>query len=261
MIRESSNTNEIIDYIGAEYGKCLYIYLDICRYGLEQSFLKAWKCIDEESNITAVIMKYHTGLHVFSRKKNCDFNEIVELIKTEKPNMVCGEKECIIQMLGKLDEYKSDFGYVKIASDFKQQEDNTVVCAETADFHEMAEMLCKDYGIGSSYTVEEMSNQLKERMLDGYGRNYLLKENNQIIGQVGTGAELDEVAVISDVMVDESFRGRGVATRLLHRLCGDLAAEGKKCFLVCYNPIADKVYEKMGFINYCEWGKLYMDTK
>lgn len=259
LIKKCSNADKdkIMEYIGDEFGKCLYIYLNIERYGVNEVFLKTWISTDDRNEVNAVVIKYHTGMHVFSKESNCNICEIAELLAKEEANMICGTKNLIEMLEPFFENNQSAYGHVKLATDFKEKKGHGIERATLVDVRGMSKMLCRDYGIGASYTVEEMEKQMKERLADGYGRNYIMRDRGWIIGQVGTGTEMNAVAVVSYVIVDEACRGKGLATKLLYKLCGDLALENKKCFLVCYNPIADLCYENRGI----DQEKIFIDRE
>ena len=88
---EKGEEPSIKEYIGTNYDKCLYLYLDFVKYGLSNENLKFWLDIDNDE-IKSVILKYYSGMHVFSKDKNCSYDDIVELILEETPSVICAEK-------------------------------------------------------------------------------------------------------------------------------------------------------------------------
>ena len=74
---------EVLDYIGEEYGKCLYLYIDLVKYGCESEFVKVWKVIGDDG-VTMVMLAYHSALHLYSIKLNFDLQEIIPFINEIK---------------------------------------------------------------------------------------------------------------------------------------------------------------------------------
>ena len=70
-------------------------------------------------------------------------------------------------------------------------------------------------------------------------------------------AEIDEIAVLSNVITNPSYRGKGLATIVCSKLCNDLIDEGKKVYLINYTEESTGLYDKLGFEISCEIGKLY----
>ena len=58
---------EILSYIGKEYGKCLYLYVDLMKYGFDNPNVRLWLQKNAEGRNTALVLQYYTGMHVFSR--------------------------------------------------------------------------------------------------------------------------------------------------------------------------------------------------
>lgn len=42
ILCNEKNKKEIIDYIGQDYGKCLYLYIDLLKYGLSNKNINMW---------------------------------------------------------------------------------------------------------------------------------------------------------------------------------------------------------------------------
>ena len=101
-------------------------------------------------------------------------------------------------------------------------------------------------------------NQLLTRLEEGMGRNYILKRDGEIIHHAATYAELDNLAVISGVITREDWRGKGVGTLAVRKLCYDLLKEGKKPCLFYYTKQAAMFYKKIGFEEGTGWAKLVL---
>ena len=105
---------------------------------------------------------------------------------------------------------------------------------------------------------EELKEQLLTRLEEGMGRNYILKHEGEIIHHAATYAELDNLAVISGVITREDWRGKGVGTLAVRKLCHDLLQEGKKPCLFYYTKQAEGFYKKIGFEEGTGWAKLVL---
>lgn len=80
---------------------------------------------------------------------------------------------------------------------------------------------------------------------------YVAEEGDRIVGSLGVTNVLSE-GNINNVVVDESYRGQGIATRMMDLLF----EEGEKMGIVDYtlevrvsNEAAIALYEKMGFVS------------
>ncbi|MNN97268.1 FR47-like protein [compost metagenome] len=60
------------------------------------------------------------------------------------------------------------------------------------------------------------------------------------------------------VATHPDYRGQGLATRVVAKLCTDLLAEGKSLCLFYNNPQAGLIYKKLGFSDIGSWTMMYM---
>ena len=263
MIQEFKNKEQIINYIGEDYNKCLYLYLDFTQYGIDNPNVKTWVQSKDEDIVVLVLM-YYSGMHVFSKNNNYDLEELCQFILEKKPSVICGEKNLIRKIEGHLKKsnYKSEYGWVRELSKIDKKYDfSNINCAKDEDFSNIAKLLYNDNEIGSSYKLDELTKQMIERNKEGFGRNYIIKEDNRIVSHAGTGAENDKVAMLNYVITDDNYRGKGLATRVVGKVCYDLIEEGKKVYLINYSKESTALYNKIGFKVSCDWGKLFLDLK
>ena len=80
---ENNQQEDIIRYIGTDYPKCLYLFLDIIKYGCDSESTKTW-IQRQNGQIKAVILAYHTAFHIFSRNDDLYLSEICELVNHYK---------------------------------------------------------------------------------------------------------------------------------------------------------------------------------
>lgn len=260
MILKCDNTwkAKLLTYVGDKYVNCLYLYMDLIKYGLNKAFISVWVDLNSVGEIKCIVFRYYTGIHIFSKNDKFDMDGVIKIIRKIHPQMINSTRKIIQVLEPYLDnEYKVDYGCVKSIVHGKFDVFSEVKSARIKDIPAMAVMLCSDEGIGGSYSIKDMETQLMARMRDNYTRSYVIYSGEKIVAQASTSAEIDTLAVISDVIVDIEYRGRGLAKKLLSVLCNDLIPP-KEVFLVCYNPIADRFYEKFGFKTRVEWGKLYL---
>lgn len=254
---EEKDIQLIKEYIGTEYDRCLYLYLDFLKYGLNNENLKFWLDEDNEE-IKCVILKYYSGMHIFSKNHDCEFDEIKKIILSESPSVICAEKfliENLFQIL-KEKEYREEYGWVRVLSKHYDCDNSAVQRADEKDFEAISKLITNDH-MGEFYDLDELICQIKEREDDNFGRNYIIKDDDRIISNASTNAEIEDIAVLSNVITDESYRGQGLATKVCSKLCNDLIDEGKKVYLINYTEESTGLYDKLGFEISCEIGKLF----
>lgn len=256
MIIKCSNEwkKRIFSYIGNDYEKCLYIYSDLIKYGMDSESVAAWINVIDDS-IRAVVMKYHNGMHIYSAKLDYNKAELVNLIRKTKPSMVLGVETVISDIADVLHEYDSEYGYIKrMKRDMDAYVCDNIRMATIEDVASLTEMLMSDEEFSDGYTYEEMYGQISERILDGYGKTFYIGDKNEILSQLGIAAQLNKFVVISNVYTAKEYRGHGYASGLLAYV--KQIAEGKNVYLFCYGDTLSKYYDKIGFETAQEWGKL-----
>lgn len=256
MIKCTVNEREdILEYIGDDYGKCLYMYVDLMKYGFENENINVW--MQKNDNlITAVVLQYYTGMHVFSRDGKFDKEDVACLIRQKSPSMICGMETTITQIKNLLEGFKLETGYVGHLEQLNEFDTEQSVRAKDDEIIEIAKLLSTDEALGAPYGFELLYNQLKERQNEKFGRSYIHREGNEIIATASTYAEYAGVAVISGVMVHENHRGKGLSKDVLSAICKELRNEGVDVFSYYYIPSATRMHEAVGFKTIGKWAKL-----
>lgn len=254
--------DKIKDYIGNDYYKCLYLYLDLLEYGCENPNINVWIQAENEE-LLAVILKYYTGMHIFSKAHNYKADEIVELIRDTNPSIICGEKQVVSGFYNEVknEKYDIETGWVRKLQNNQLEKYENVQKARKDDFWNIAKLIYEDEDLGSSYKLESLVQQMYERNCQQYTRNYIITENNKVLTHAATGAENEKLAMLSYVITDPRHRGKGLAYKVCSNLCKDLLEEEKQIFLINYSQESTRLYDKLGFYICCEWGKLFLNLK
>ena len=264
MITECNNSSQdyILNYIGEDYPKCLYLYLDLLKYGCASSMTRTW-IQSHEGTMTSVMLSYHTAVHVYSRHNDFDVEELVNLIREIKPTIINARVETInrIECALKQDGYLTEFGHIGEWQGGGQSTDNSVQLAEDDDIPQVAQLLFEDEDIGASYIFEDLLNQMRERLRHGFVRSYVIRDGRRVLAHIGTGAETETVCTLAYGITAADQRGKGLASKLFAHACVSLKAEGKRIFSVYYPDKARRLHYKMGFVDVCEFGKLYKNVQ
>lgn len=262
MIVKCTNDDfELIkDYIGSDFAPCLYLYMDLIEYGPDSDFTKTWIQKDN-GNITSVILAYHSAMHIYSHDA-FNVQELIELVSERKPSQICAAKSIIQALKTPLSGlgYEAELGYVGKIEYSGQEKASIIQRASLDDVDDIASLLYNDEGIGASYTLEDLKAQFRERLTQGFVRSYIIKDEDKIVAHLGTGAEVGNVSIVTYVITDERYRRRGYAKMLYQAACHDLHQEGKDVYAVYYVPSAIQLHHSVGFVDCCEFGKLFLKT-
>lgn len=257
-IAENQDVEKLLRYLEQDLKNCLYSYIDLKKYGIENPNLTVY--FDESEEIRCSAMKYYEGLQLFDASGKIDAEATTELIRGLNSHIVSSTVDVIEKLYPLLkDSYEMELGYVTEMLSMPECEiSEEVRPADISEYDEIAELICSDAGVGGHYEPQELKEQLLTRLEEGMGRNYVLKRDGEIIHHAATYAELDNLAVISGVITREDWRGKGVGTLAVRKLCDDLLKEGKKPCLFYYTKQAEGFYRKIGFEEGTGWAKLVL---
>ena len=255
---ERADVEKLLLYFEQDLKNCLYSYIDLKKFGIENPNLTVY--FDESDGIRCSALKYYEGLQLFDADGKMDAEATAELIKGLNSHIVSSTVDVIEKLYPLLkDTYEMEQGYVTEMLSIPACEiSGEVRPAEISEYDEISELICSDEGVGGHYVPEELKEQLLTRLEEGMGRNYVLKRNGEIIHHAATYAELDNLAVISGVVTREDWRGKGIGTMAIRKLCHDLLKEGKKPCLFYYTKQAEGFYKKIGFEEGTGWAKLVL---
>ena len=257
-LAESYDVEKLLVYFEQNLKNCLYSYIDLKKFGIKNPNLTVY--FDESEGIRCSALKYYEGLQLFDAYGKIDVEKTADLIKKLNSHIVSSTVDVIEKLYPLLNDiYEMEQGYVTEMLSMPECEiSEEVRPAKIEEYGEIARLICSDEGVGGHYMPEELKEQLLVRLEEGMGRNYILKRDGEIVHHAATYAELDNLAVISGVITREDWRGKGVGTLAVRKLCYDLLKEGKKPCLFYYTKQAEGFYKKIGFEEGTGWAKLVL---
>ena len=258
MVEKCIEKQRISDYISNDFGRCLYMYIDLEKYGLDKDFFTIWIQSDDRKEITALISKYHDGFQIFSRNNDFDEKEMVDFIESFNFSMIVGMEDSLKKISPLLADHQMETGYVGRLDRLTVKPDPEAYRASFDEIDDIAGLLAEDPSLGKPYGFDNLLSQLRERFNDDFGRSYLLRngKDKEIICHAATYAEIKELAVISGVITAPQYRGKGYSKAVLAALCDELLKEKKQVFSYYYIPLAIKMHHSIGFEDIGKWAKL-----
>lgn len=252
----TQDTNKIFNYID-DYGECLYIYIDLKKYDLEDENFNIWIQYNNQNDICALISEYYGGVQIYSKSYDLIPEEIANFIKKHEYSIIFGMKKTLDYVYKHLPEYKSEIGVISKLTTLKYHPNHNAYSAPIDELKDIVEIISEDENLGKPYGFEVLYNQYYERKENNFGRNFVLRdENNEIICHAGTNAELSELAIICGVITSPQYRGKGFSKGTLAALCEQLLNENKNIFSYYFIPSAEKMHIGVGFEKIGEWMKL-----
>lgn len=231
---KTADLPRILPYLKAGVEDCIYMYIDIAKYGLENANMKVWFQPDESGEPLLVIMKYYNGMSIYSHRREFDTEATAELIRACRPGRVTGPKEMIAQLQPRLQaEYSVEYGYVVRYDERFPHYESTAEIRRAANAEELtlaAEIVAADESVGAGWSVAELAAQYKDRQESGFGRSCLLFEDGRPAAVYSTYAEFEDLAVMGGLCVIPEKRGRGYGGAIESYLYRSLAGEGFRVY-------------------------------
>lgn len=257
QLANESNVWELLSYFEKDLKNCLYSYIDLKKYGIHNKDLQIY-FYKNQGELIAIATKYYNGLQLYYHESDFPVENTITLIHELQPTIISSTPDVIDALAPYFtSEYEIEKGYV--TSLFKMERtdlSHPVIKASLADMEDVAKLICMDEGLGGHYTVLGLKEQLTSRMQENFGRNYIIRQGEQIVCHAATYAEVDNLAVISGVITHPDYRGHGYALTLVSKLCEDLLSEGKQPHLFYYTKESEGLYKKIGFHSPNGWAKL-----
>lgn len=248
--------DEILSYLKRDVGNCIYLYMDIKKYGLDNPNMKVW--INEDL-LHTVVMKYYDSIQIYSTNIEADLKEVIECIYRENVQMVYGEKHTIdiIYSDSKIVvDFETKSGEVFEFTNYREYQTDEIELANENDMEEVAALICMDDDFSKNYQVDSLALQLKERMQTGMGRNYIVRKDGKIIAHIATFAEVDKIAVTSGLIVHPDYRKYPYGTLLESYLVNTLLKEEYKVFTFINERKRTKLLQAMKNKEYGKYEKL-----
>lgn len=260
--------DDILHYIKQDQLNCLYLYIDLIVYGLNNPNIHVWYDKDIKG-IRMVVMQYHKSFQVYSSRAFEDVEDLLKLISMQKPYCISARQEIIKEIESKLPEYYAEYGVVVRHPDadidklkhVMNLNEVQIEKAKIEEAEEIAEFICSDDELGAPYTVESLTEELRERMRTGMGRSFIIRDNNKIVAHTATFAENEDYAIGGGLIVDKNYRD----TDYFYYLDGYVKLLLKKEKKSLVGMILDKrllrAYERKGCKVISHYGKLSLLDK
>lgn len=250
----------ILTYLKRSLADCLYMYIDIAKYGVENPNMKVW--VDStESGIKFVMMNYHSGISIQAGEDSFDPEQVANIIKEENATIIRGKRSVIEQLTPYFEDFKEEYGAVfKLTSYRFDDFDGEIETASPEDTLEIANLIKKDPEIGAYFDTEGLAKQLAERIETGMGRSYVIRENGKIIAHIASYAEFENLATTGGLIVDPEVP-RGIYGSVMEGyLVRRLLEENFRIYTFVAKRLREKMLTAMGNERVGEYGKLFKEA-
>lgn len=234
---------KIEKYVKDDFLNCPYLYTNITKYGLIQGKTEIFIDLIDGEHISVALL-YYDCLHIYYPHTLKDYRNILELIDELRPRTIFFPmySNDIIDVHG----YHGKKVLVMSPKYFLDIDTSLVKDATTSDIPRISEFMYTHYK-DVYESPEVISRQIQERMLDNYGRTKYMECGGNIVACISSYAELDDFAIVSGLLVDESQRGKKLGSIMLNSINKELHDEGKKTCGIIVEDYSRVFHEKNGF--------------
>ncbi|WP_044640327.1 GNAT family N-acetyltransferase [Risungbinella massiliensis] len=264
MIRslQPSDQEQTIKFLQQSSSMNLFTIGDIYQYGMQTDFQQLWGDFDSEGTLRGILLRYQDSF-IPTAYGDFDMEGFAEIIlqHTDQLTMLSGSQTVI-------DAFRS---YTPLPLNWEMKRD--CYFAEMTQLHEKTNFDFDDdrFSLRKIKSTEvpklvalldkikefpPRSNDLKfiqNTIETGASRCYVIEANQKFISSAQTTAENPHSAMVVAVATDPAYRGKGLASQVVSKLCGELLAEGKQPCLFFDNPAAGSIYHRLGFRDIGKW--------
>jgi predicted GNAT family acetyltransferase len=248
----AANEQELNELLKPEAILNLFILGDIENFGYDNDIIDIWGEYNEDSSeLIACLLRFERNFLPYSKTEHFDAQGFANIIKEYEQYNISGiprVTKLLENFIPDLKEKRHESFFCKCnnASMMNANREVIIRSAKADDVSEIIEMRAEITEFGER---EENEDLVIRQLEQGSKRIYYIEQDNQVVSVVESSAENSFSAMITGVATLAEYRGNGFATTLMKRICCDLLAEGKTPCLFYDNPVAGKIYHKIGFLD------------
>ena len=264
---------EILSYVGAQPEYNLFIIGDIENFGLDGGDCAVFVKDAPGGGYDWLVLEYMGDRVLYSHNPDYDAAEVFGFLQTRSFRVVSG-KYSLLQRLyayypgARLSRtYLSRLDRVEPLPPRQGEEDPAAGLGFYALAPDEAELLiglyCQLDEWAADYAGREaQAAAAKRREMERGDRTYGFFDGDRLVAAASATAGNSRSAMVVGVGTHPDYRGRGLASLAVSRLCRDLMKEGREFLCLCYNnPAAGRIYHRLGFREVGEYGMLRAEAK
>lgn len=257
MIRKLNEDDRqmTLEFLQDEPAINLFIIGDIECFGFNQNFQELWGTFNEFNQLEGVLLRFNECYIPYYKNINFDITDFKNIIASDNTTKIISGKESVVKqfkgILKKQKEKSMYFCELVEGSRLKEYGSNIKIATEddAIRVYNLLENI-EEFQTTDTNSVERIRKVISTKA----GRIYFIEDSNgQLLTVAQTTAENSKSAMVVGVATRKEYRGRGLMSQCLSKLCHDVLLEGKTLCLFYDNPKAGNVYHKIGFQAIDRW--------
>lgn len=262
-ILQEEDREEILRYVKKEPEMNLFLIGDLENFGVENETVNFY-LHEERDRWDFLILRFHQFFILYSQYEDYNAEEAIAFLREQTPDCISGKTVLLERIAPAFPQWTLESTYMSRcneAESSQEQPENLVIRRlEKADVPDAIDLLSNIEEFSKTYKKSEREEQIRrmeEEMAQGSKAAVGVFLNGRMISTASTSAENSESAMVVGVATAKGFRGKGYASAVVSALCKDCFARGKKYLCLFYsNPVAGRIYNRIGFQELGEYGML-----
>ncbi len=262
-ILQEEDREEILCYVKREPEMNLFLIGDLENFGVNNETVNFY-LHEERDRWDFLILRFHQFFILYSQYEDYNVEEAVRFLKGQAPDCISGKTVLLEKLAPAFPQWKLDSTYMSRCNsqgdDAPLPEGLEIRRLEKQDVAEAVDLLSDIEEFSKTYKKTEREEQIRrmeEEMALGSKAAVGGFLKGRMVSTASTSAENSESAMIVGVATDKDFRGKGYASAVVSALCRDCFGRGKKYLCLFYdNPVAGRIYNRIGFQELGEYGML-----
>jgi len=258
MIRKLTKADEasVLEYLYNEPQINIFIIGDIENFGFDVDFQDIYGEFENNQYIS-VLLRYRDNVIYYSHKEYFNTNWL-DIIKDINPEFISGKKALIDLVVAYFPSFIEKPMYFAEAKelDTSFHVDNEIVTRVTK-----REEIGLVFDLLKTITeFESMKNATREKHIEehihylDHSALMMITENGKCLSTAATVADTKKSAMVVGVATDPSARNKGYASKVMISLMDEYINKRNKSLCLFFdNPMAGKIYNRLGFENVDMW--------
>jgi hypothetical protein len=258
MIRKltAEDHENVLEYLLDEKAINLFIIGDLKNFGYDNDFQDVWAEFDENHRIKAVLLRYYDSFIPYA-KGDFDVQAFADLIGERIQSGILSGKSEVTERFEELPDFslgsKRSMFFAELKDGGKLDNVQDMIKIKKAKIEDVDRLIALHRQIDEFTETASSRDSFIRTIESGSGRTMFIEENGEIVASAGTTAENPYSAMVVGVCTKRNCREKGYASMCLSALCREILNEGKTLCLFYDNPVAGKIYKRLGFQDIGMW--------
>ncbi len=263
-VLQEKDREEILRYVRKEPEMNLFLIGDLENFGVESETVNFY-LHEERDRWDFLILRFHQFFILYSQYEDYNADAAIDFLKKQRePDCISGKTVLLEKIAPAFPQWTIQSTYMsrcnRVEDSFSGPDDLVIRRLEKEDVAEIIDLLLTIPEFSRTYKEDEREEQIRrmvEEMAQGSKAAVGGFLDGRLIATASTSAENSESAMVVGVATATDCRRKGYASAVVSALCRNCFERGKKYLCLFYdNPVAGRIYNRIGFQELGEYGML-----